>query len=243
MPYSDKHFVILDVVDSTNNYAMQKVHERLAKHGVAYFSTNQTHGKGQRNKEWKSVSGQNIAISIVIEPFELKIDRQFQLSIAVSLAAHDFFNEFAINETSIKWPNDIYWRDRKAGGILIENVLSGNNWKFAIIGIGFNINQTVFNAELKNPVSLKQITGKNFDLIALGKQLHQQVMKRYQDLVQLPFEQFLNEYHEKLFCLNQTIQLKYEGAVIETKFKGVLATGQLVTDAGNFTMSEVEWII
>ena len=86
-----------------------------------------------------------------------------------SLPAYDFFNFYAIDETSIKWPNDIYWRDRKAGGILIENILQGKKWKFAIVGIGININQTLFPASLPNPVSLKQITGKTFNVVELGK--------------------------------------------------------------------------
>ena len=163
MPLSDTNFVILDVVHSTNNYAMENVHARMAKHGKAYFSTNQIAGKGQRGKVWEAEKGQNIALSIVLEPSMLSIVQQFRLSTVVSLACFNFLSKYAGEETSIKWPNDIYWRDRKAGGVLIENILQGKDWKYSVVGIGININQTIFDPALPNPVSLKQITGKTFD--------------------------------------------------------------------------------
>ena len=79
--------------------------------------------------------------------------------------------EFAGEETKIKKPNDIYWRDRKAGGILIENIVRGTDWTWTVIGIGLNINQTQFSNEAGNPVSLKQITGKDWDIKTMQKKL------------------------------------------------------------------------
>ncbi|MGI9137851.1 MAG: biotin--[acetyl-CoA-carboxylase] ligase, partial [Sediminibacterium sp.] len=90
---------------------------------------------------------------------------------AVALGAQAFFMVYAGDETKIKKPNDIYWRDRKAGGILIENIVRGNIWTWAVIGIGVNINQTQFSNDAGNPVSLKQITGKNWDVKSLQKKL------------------------------------------------------------------------
>ncbi len=83
----------------------------------------QTGGKGQRGKTWQTGNGENIAISIIIEPKHLQVAEQFNLSVAVALGCYDFFSAYAGDETFIKWPNDIYWRDRKAGGVLIENVI------------------------------------------------------------------------------------------------------------------------
>ena len=168
-------FIVLDSVDSTNNYAMARVHEGLSRHGNAYFSSIQTEGKGQRGKLWETSINVNIALSIVLEPATLNALQQFQLSVAVTMGCFDFVNFYAGDETTIKWPNDIYWRDRKAGGILIENIFHGKEWKYAVAGIGININQPYFDDSLKNAVSLKQITGKSFYTLALARELHQSI--------------------------------------------------------------------
>ena len=131
-------FIILTSVDSTNNYAMAMVQSGQASHGDAFFSWEQTAGKGQRGRHWQTGKGQNIALSVVLEPTAIKPGHQFYLSVAVALACYDFFNAIAGPETFIKWPNDIFWRDRKAGGVLIENVFNGNTWRFAVVGIGIN---------------------------------------------------------------------------------------------------------
>ncbi len=250
MAFTDASFILLDSVDSTNNYAMAKTHAGLAKHGDAYFALHQTGGKGQRGKKWHTGNGQNIALSIVTAPARLSIDEQFKLSAAVALGCFDFFRNYAGDETKIKWPNDIYWRDRKAGGVLIENIIgrsdTGNNWKYAVVGIGINVNETVFEEGLKNPVSLKQITGKNFDVMILAKELHQQVMKRMTEINTLPFEALLQEYNSHLFMANETVQLKKRNIVFATTIKAVTENGQLATTDtvdNFFDFGEVEWLL
>jgi BirA family biotin operon repressor/biotin-[acetyl-CoA-carboxylase] ligase len=185
MSKTGSSIVILKQVDSTNNYAMAKVHEGLAKHGNAFFSPHQTQGKGQRGKVWQSMENQNIALSIVLEPLGININQQFEISVVAALGGLDFFSSYAGDESSIKWPNDIYWRDRKAGGILIENVFQGKEWRFCIIGIGINVNQGEFAAELPNPVSMKQITGKEFNPESLARELHQSILYRYNQLKEI----------------------------------------------------------
>jgi len=167
-------------VDSTNNYAMAQIRAGLAKHGNGYFAAEQTAGKGQRGKGWQAEPGANIILSLVLQPHWLQVSRQFHLSAAVALGCYDFFHSLAGDDTSLKWPNDIYWRDRKAGGILIENLLSGNSWQFSVAGIGLNINQTHFPDALANPVSLRQITGREWDVPHLIKELCRCLQLRYQ---------------------------------------------------------------
>lgn len=239
-------FTILDSVDSTNNYAMARMHEGMAKSGDCYYAITQTAGKGQRGRHWQSGEGQNIALSIVIEPFKAKLLQQFQLSALVALAGFDLFSQFAGDETTIKWPNDIYWRDRKAGGILIENVLRGNEWKWSIVGIGININQIAFDSSLQNPVSLKQITGKDFDVVELAKELHQLVLKRINEFSVENYAQILTEYNQYLYKLNKKVKLKQENKVFETLIKGVSPHGQLLTMdvlENHFDFGEVEWVL
>src|SRR6186713_2645315 len=128
-------FTVLATVDSTNNYAMAQVHAGLAKHGAAWFAREQHSGRGQRSKLWVTQPGENIILSTVVEPF-LLIQQQFALSAAIALACHRFFSKFAGEETKIKWPNDLYWRDRKAGGILVENVIGSLDPIAIELGIG-----------------------------------------------------------------------------------------------------------
>ena len=256
MHHSNSAFIVFDSVDSTNNYAMAKVHAGLAKHGDGWFAHHQTTGKGQRGKSWHTGNGKNIAMSIVIEPSPLLISEQLKLSAAIAMACFDFFNKYAGEETTIKWPNDIYWRDRKAGGILIENIIgkvgaigkqsNKSSWKFAIAGIGININETDFDPELANAVSLKQITGKDFEPVELAKQLQQIVLKRVKELHQKPFDVLLKEYNNNLYKINQAVRLKKNNIEFESVIKGVTETGQLYTTDridNFFDFGEVEWIL
>lgn len=167
----------LSNVDSTNIYAMKQIQEQMAVSGSCYRTDFQTHGKGQHGRVWESSKGENLLCSYVLELKTLKMEQnwgpkeQIGLSAAVALGAQAFFKTFAGDETRIKKPNDIYWRDRKAGGILIENILRGESWTWAVIGIGFNINQTKFSSDAPNPVSLKQITGKQWEILSMQKSL------------------------------------------------------------------------
>jgi len=247
MPKTGSSIVILKQVDSTNNYAMAKVHAGMAKHGDSYFTTVQTAGKGQRGKHWDTANGVNIALSLVLEVKMLNASQQFQLLMSVALGCYDFFARYAGQETSIKWPNDIYWRDRKAVGILIENVFQGSNWNFAVAGIGVNVNQTSFDPSLKNPVSLMQITGKTFDLESLAKELKNDLLNRYDCIKKENFDSSLAEYNSHLFGLNKRIHLKKGPIHFDTTIQGVSSFGQLITfDAQQerlFDFGEVEWVI
>jgi BirA family biotin operon repressor/biotin-[acetyl-CoA-carboxylase] ligase len=243
-------FTILDTVDSTNNYAMGRVHAGLAKHGMLWFAKEQTAGKGQRGKSWEMEKGKSIAMSLVLEPGRLpagpcgQIKDQFHLSAAVALACFEFFSAHAGDETKIKWPNDLFWRDRKAGGILIENKYQGKVWKWAVVGIGININQVKFDEFLINPVSLKQITGKTFNTIDLAKELYSLLMKNLAELKTI--EDIMLRYNEHLYKVNKKVTLKKGKIKFDTVIKEVSPQGHLITvDAieNEFDFGEVEWMI
>ncbi|MBA3674612.1 MAG: biotin--[acetyl-CoA-carboxylase] ligase [Chitinophagaceae bacterium] len=225
---------------------MGLIRDGVAKHGDAWFSYEQTQGKGRRGKVWKAEKGKNIILSIAVKTSFLTILQQFQLSVAVSLGGSDFFKKHAGQETKIKWPNDIFWNDRKAGGILIENVVKGNTWQWAVIGVGININQTEFELDsVFKPVSLKQITGKEYYVIELAKELYEAVMKRYEELQKNEFEKALAEYNQYLFSLDKKVKLKKDNMVFETTIKGVSLQGKLITAdviEREFDFDGVEWI-
>ena len=101
-------FEELPRVDSTNNYAMAQVQKGNANHGSVYFAHNQTAGKGQRGKSWTTNAGENLILSVVLQPHKIKPAESFYLSAAIATACYDFFKKYAGIETRIKWPNDIY---------------------------------------------------------------------------------------------------------------------------------------
>ncbi|MGI8951942.1 MAG: biotin--[acetyl-CoA-carboxylase] ligase [Chitinophagaceae bacterium] len=252
MPFTVSNIIIgepftqLTDVDSTNNYAMAQARQQLAVHGTVWFAHNQTAAKGQRGKRWHSEAGKNIAMSVLLNMRWLKVDEQFKLSATIALALHDFVNKYAQINLKIKWPNDIYFGDRKAAGILIENILQGNNWQWAVVGIGVNINQTQFDSALKNAVSLKQITNKNFNVIELAKEACGCIQNRYQQLKQQKFEEILKSYNAVLYKRNEEVKLKKNNIIFKCLIDEVNEFGQLTVKNAvkeNFDFGKVEWII
>lgn len=240
-------FIELQSVDSTNNYARQQIHAGLAQNGMVIFTHEQFAGKGQRGKIWASEKDVNIALSIIINPHPLQLSQQFQLNACVATAVYDFFKQYAGDDTKIKWPNDLYWQDRKAGGILIENIIEGNgNWEWSIIGVGVNINQTSFSPHLPNPVSLKQITGCDFKLVPLAKNLVCCFDKCWQQLINSGFTVVHEQYNQFLYKKSGTVRFKKDNRVFEATIKEVSPTGKLVVQHAieeEFSFGEVEWMI
>lgn len=245
----------LDSVDSTNNYALnilraQKLTERQPQnlHGTAIFAHEQYAGKGQRGKAWASAAGKNIHTSIIIKPTGFFLHQQFTLIAVVAVAARNFFERYAQSDIYIKWPNDIYFKDRKAGGILIENIISGANWKWAVAGIGLNINQTAFKPEIQYAVSLKQITGKHYNCLELAKQLRNDVMLKLHQLEKniLTTDDLMEEYNNHLFKKDKKVAFESNGQHFTAVVKNVQPTGQLLlqTDVElRFDFGEIKWII
>jgi BirA family biotin operon repressor/biotin-[acetyl-CoA-carboxylase] ligase len=240
-------FTVIPSIDSTNNYAMQMVHARLANHGDVWFALEQTSGKGQRGKSWQSSRGENILLSIVLQPLFLVPMRSFLLNAAITLGVYDFYNKYAGRETRIKWPNDIYWRDRKAGGILIENIIRLESWLFAVAGIGLNINQVNFGEHLQKATSLRQITGKNFETIELAKELCFFLEQRYEMLKAGNENQILRDYRQAMYKLNEYVTFKKNGLSFNALVKGVTADGLLMVETDNnkqeWLWGTVEWIV
>lgn len=218
---------ILTTVDSTNKYAMQHVHAHMAKHGTAYFAMEQTAGKGQRGKTWEAAAGENIILSVIISPQCLFPADPFIFNAAIALACYDFFSKWAGTEASIKWPNDIYWRDRKAGGILIENIVNGNTWNWSIVGIGINVNQVNFDPSIPNPVSMRQIRGEVLDPLALTKELLG-LLEHYWTVWITDRSTILEKYNSVLYRKGEKTRFKAGVRVFEGTVKEVTAGGQLV---------------
>ena len=158
----DPQFFYLKEVDSTNRYLRRLLLEETLSEGSLVVTDFQQAGRGQVGNVWESEDGKNLLFSLLIYPHFLPVNRQFLISQIVSLSVKEVL-ELYIEGVQIKWPNDIYWKDRKICGILIEHDLMGEWLSQSIIGVGINVNQKEFRSDAPNPVSLLQITGKTYD--------------------------------------------------------------------------------
>ncbi|MBD5213975.1 MAG: biotin--[acetyl-CoA-carboxylase] ligase [Bacteroidales bacterium] len=150
-------------VGSTSDYLRAEMPD--APHGTVVSAHTQTAGRGQRGNSWEAEPGMNLTFSILLRPSGIEAREQYSLSEAVATAIASTLRKLLPEPQplTIKWPNDIYYADSKLAGILIENSLSGSSISKAIAGIGININQSLFNSDAPNPISLRQITGRSYD--------------------------------------------------------------------------------
>jgi BirA family biotin operon repressor/biotin-[acetyl-CoA-carboxylase] ligase len=237
--------ITLQTVDSTNNYAMGQVHAGVSEHGQAWLALEQTQGKGQHGKVWKAAKGDNITMSIALDANGLDMKQQFRLSAAIASACHAFIKHYATDNVFIKWPNDIYWNDRKAGGILIENVLQGQNWKWAIAGMGLNINEAAFPDYLPNPISLRMITDQPYSIEELSMELYQKVMFYWSQLIGGNWSLIYHYYNSFLYKKGEKIRLTKDQQIIVGTFKGISEEGKLMLEEMNETFDygtvQVDW--
>lgn len=176
----------------------------------------QTAGRGQTGNSWESEEGKNLLCSILLPPDK----NLYFLNIAVGVALLRVIGE----DFSIKWPNDIYWQDKKAAGILVENAIIGNEIKYSIAGIGLNVNQTEFKSDAPNPVSLKQIRGREYDIESLMNRVLEEV---YQVLNE-PEQEIWSYYKLHLYRREGWYPYEDKNGVFEAHIEDVLPTGEIV---------------
>ena len=176
-------FPLIDLkeTDSTNRYLTQLCNQEQVAEYTIVRADYQTAGKGQRGNTWESERGRNLMFSFVLYPTFLKASRQFLLSQLTALAVQETLDSWT-EDIRIKWPNDIYWKEKKICGMLIENELSANGIARSIVGIGLNINQDDFRSDAPNPISLKQITGQEHDRTEILNGIMTRVKHYYQEL-------------------------------------------------------------
>ena len=164
--------MFIERTNSTNTLMREMIAKGEWPEGECFLRTDfQTAGRGQTGNRWESEEGKNLLCSILLPPRQ----NLFELNVITGVAVHRMISKLGISELTIKWPNDIYWRDKKVAGILIENAIIGNEVKYSIAGIGLNINQTEWLSQAPNPVSLKQIDGKERKIEEMMARLLQEI--------------------------------------------------------------------
>jgi len=239
--------IYLEETDSTNRFAANLLKEETPEEGTVIQAAFQTAGRGQRGNSWYSSKGENLLFSIVFYPDFLFGDQQFYLSKMISVGLFRFFNSFC-NDVKIKWPNDIYFQNKKIGGILIENSLQGSEISHSIVGVGLNINQQIFPDQIPNPISLFQITNKKYDLQELLQQAVHHIFRTYEELAEGNFAAINNAYIDALFRFQEIANFKtpegetFSGKIVDVKENGCL---QIETNFRKklFYFKEIEFLM
>ena len=250
-PAPNVQHIALDETTSTNQYCLAELCGRnragIAPYSLAVITAEyQSLGRGQGANTWESERGQNLLFSILCHPAWVPVRAQFCISECIALAIRDALSELT-GDILIKWPNDIYWRDCKISGTIIENTLSGGHIADCIIGTGVDVNQEVFRSNAPNPVSLKQILGHDVDRMALLKDIVRRIDAYLDDLRNGNYEKIATLYMSYLyrshgFYAYQYKDGRFEAAIVEVEDDGHLVLRDRDGRLRSYAFKEVEFI-
>lgn len=197
MARQDLALIELEYTDSTNNYAMQLINDDKAHAGMTIVARSQGAGRGQRGRVWVDEPGQSLLMSMIVTPKQA-LGEQFVFSASVAVAIANVLQNFLPSaKVSIKWPNDIITHDKKAGGILIENVLRGSSWTHSVIGLGINVQQATLPEILPYATSLKIAGGRDIDMAVLRERLREHIMAAV--MYPAPRTRIMEAYNDLLY--------------------------------------------
>ena len=240
------HIIKLQETRSTNTYLDSIDTECPQQEGCVVTTHTQSAGRGQRGNSWEAEPGKNLTFSYLLRPDGVAPQEQFILSQAVSLAVVDVLSRYA-QGFSVKWPNDIYYHDSKIAGILIEHNLSGMSISRTIVGIGLNINQQQFISDAPNPISLQQITGREYDLDAILAEVLEATTIRYAQCVgdrkQLQLDYAAALYRKDGFYPYRDAQGEFMATIREVQPDGYLVLCDTDGRVRQYAFKEVAFII
>lgn len=223
-----QNVVTLKCVDSTNNYLKDELSKStpLAE-GTVILAEEQFAGRGQAGNTWHSEPGKNLTFSLLLFPTFLSPEKQFLLNQTISLGINDALVKIIGEGVKIKWPNDIYFNDDKLGGVLIENILRGSVLKYAIIGIGLNINQSNFPPDIENVTSLRKILHQDYDIYKVLNELCHSIEQRYLQLKAGNTDLLIKDYIKNLYRINAIHKFRINDFEVDGEIVGVDDNGFL----------------
>ena len=239
--------ITLDTVNSTMQYLARPELSACEDSFIVVTADYQTAGRGQKGTSWESEAGKNLLLGILLRPTFLHPSEQFYLSEICALALVETLNTYSDGFT-IKWPNDIYYADRKVSGMLLEHTLQGATLAKTIVGIGLNINQQTFFSDAPNPVSLLQILGKEVCRETVLKTFLQKFQTYYTRLEQQDFSAIHKSYLHLLYRRNEWAKFRDETGIFEGRIVDVEPTGRLIVETTEgalrkFAFKEVAYVI
>ncbi|OQX81117.1 MAG: biotin--[acetyl-CoA-carboxylase] ligase [Bacteroidetes bacterium 4484_276] len=235
-------------VGSTNKVAAKILAAGKPVEGTVIITQFQSQGVGLGTNTWESQPGKNLLMSLILYPTFLEPARQFLLHKISSLAVMDTVRVLTqTEEITIKWPNDIYAGNKKIAGTLTNNIIAGNLIKSSVVGIGLNINQVTFSENLPNPVSMKMITGKTFEVKKVLNLLCEKI-DHYYDLLKNNQVQLIDDLYLKSL-LNYQVDANYKTGdeVFSGRIFNVSEYGKLQIMHGSrlreFDIKEIEYLL
>ena len=221
------NIIKLDAIDSTNSYLKKIISNKDVSDSTIVTAEFQTKGKGQLGANWESEDSKNLIFSIYKKDLGIKVKDQFIISIIVSLALIKTLKKNNLPNLRIKWPNDIMSENKKICGILIENIVKEKHIKHAVIGIGLNVNQTIFD-NLPNASSIKKITGNTHNKDEILKELANNINRSFEMIYSSSSEIIFKKYEELLYRINKPSTFKnLKGENFTGFIKGVNKLGKL----------------
>ncbi len=244
-----QNHIHLNEVDSTNSYAIALLKNVNLTEGSLITCDNQTQGRGQRGSLWEAQAGQNATFSLVLKPTFLSQEKLFYLSKCSALAVYDVLTQVLVSghfDIKIKWPNDILVDKKKISGMLIENNFSNQQLLWSVLGVGLNTNQITFSEGI-NATSLKNLTLTKHDTLGITKAFCTAFEGYYLQLKNKSFKQIDVLYYQRLFGLNEWIDVEIDGKVERLFFETVTESGriELYNEAGKsqlFDVKQVKWL-
>src|SRR5690606_4660509 len=237
----------LNAIDSTNSFLKKLARKTQLEDQTVVITENQLSGRGQMGNGWVSKEGESLTFS-VFKRFEAVLaERQFMISMAVSVGIIETLKNLNVPTISIKWPNDILSAKKKICGILIENILEGSNVKCSVIGIGINVNETEF-PNLPQASSLKLVTGTDFNLDEVLQLILKNVFRKLENLSEMDFSEMKRQYENNLFRKEMVSVFETpEGSRFNGIIKGVSEIGELLVETENvglqkFQLKEIKLI-
>ena len=239
--------IVLAETTSTNSYLADLCNVQPYPELTSVYSSFQSAGRGQRGNSWESEAGKNLLFSFVLYPDFLEAHRQFYLSQVTALALYDVLSSYT-EGISIKWPNDIYWRDQKICGTLIENDLTGIHISRSISGTGVNLNQECFYSDAPNPISLCQITGNQYDIREILAQIMDKVTYYYQRLKEGQTDLLETRYKEALYRKEGMHPYQDKDGQFQARIVDIEPSGRLILEDAQgqqrgYLFKEVEYIL
>ena len=221
------NIIKLDAIDSTNNYLKKIILNEGINDYTVVTAKFQTQGKGQLGTEWESEHSKNLICSVYKKEINIKVQDQFVISALVSLALIKTLRKVNLSNMHIKWPNDIMSDNKKICGILIENIVKENYIKDTVIGIGLNVNQTIFNNS-PNAASIKNLIGTTCSIDEILKDLVKNIKYCFNELDKSSINSIFEKYEDALFRINKPSTFKNsKGEVFSGYIKGVSRSGKL----------------
>lgn len=237
--WAGRNVVFYEITDSTNVQA-KRLAEQGAVEGTLVVAEEQTAGRGRRGRDWRSPAGSNIYFTLLLRP-EYATDCASMVTLVMALAVREAVQEICGMDAGIKWPNDVVMGGKKVTGILTEMSLEGMEIQHVVIGVGINVKEQTFPAEIADrATSLEEAAGKPVSRAALLQKIMEHFEVDYEKFLQTKDLSLLKQgYNGALVNLGREVRVldpagEYSGTAL-----GINEKGELLVRTADGSVKEV----